>query len=187
MAVNAVSEYERPSSGNVSNTNAYDTLGKDAFLQLLVTQMQYQDPLNPSSDTEFIAQMAQFSSLEQMQSLNDSFSKFKAYDLVGKDVSGSINGVKVEGVVDEIRIQTDGIYAVVGNSLLEVDNIKGINNNTGTSDKLMEQMKGDTELLTYIASFLSEVADGMDKVNSKLDNLSNEVQENTETTETVEP
>ena len=36
MAVNAVSEYERPSSGNVSNTNAYDTLGKDAFLQLLV-------------------------------------------------------------------------------------------------------------------------------------------------------
>ena len=36
-------------------------LGKDAFLQLLVTQMQNQDPLNPSSDTEFIAQLAQFS------------------------------------------------------------------------------------------------------------------------------
>ncbi|TCO79945.1 flagellar hook capping FlgD N-terminal domain-containing protein [Marinisporobacter balticus] len=49
-----------------------DTLGKDAFLQLLVTQLSHQDPLNPVEDKEMLAQMAQFSSLEQMQTFNKS-------------------------------------------------------------------------------------------------------------------
>ena len=43
-----------------------DTLGRDAFLQLLTTQLSHQDPLQPQGDTEFIAQLAQFSSLEQL-------------------------------------------------------------------------------------------------------------------------
>ena len=52
---------------------ANDTMDKMAFLNMLVTQLKYQDPLNPLEDTEFVAQMAQFSTLEQMQNLNDSF------------------------------------------------------------------------------------------------------------------
>ena len=53
-------------------TGANNELGKDAFLQILVAQLANQDPLSPTSDTEFIAQMAQFSSLEQMQNMNAS-------------------------------------------------------------------------------------------------------------------
>ncbi len=48
------------------SVNPTQGLGKDAFLQLLVTQMQYQDPLAPTDDTQFIAQLAQFTALEQM-------------------------------------------------------------------------------------------------------------------------
>ena len=47
-----------------------DSLGSDAFLQLLVTQLQNQDPTNPESNTEFVAQLATFSSLEQLTSIN---------------------------------------------------------------------------------------------------------------------
>lgn len=47
-----------------------DTLGRNAFLNLLVTQLQHQDPTQPQADGEFLAQLAQFSQLEQLQSLN---------------------------------------------------------------------------------------------------------------------
>lgn len=50
-------------------TNSTGTLGKDAFLQLLVTQMKNQNPLDPQDNTQFVAQLAQFSSLESMQNL----------------------------------------------------------------------------------------------------------------------
>lgn len=70
-----------------------DGLGKDAFLQLLVTQLRYQDPLSPMDNSEFIAQMAQFSSLEQMQNMNNNLEDFlrmsslsQGADLIGKTV-----------------------------------------------------------------------------------------------------
>jgi flagellar basal-body rod modification protein FlgD len=55
-----------PSSSDATTKKPDSSLGKDAFLQLLVTQLQHQDPTAPQADGEFIAQLAQFSSLEQL-------------------------------------------------------------------------------------------------------------------------
>lgn len=56
-------------------TGAMQELGKDVFLQLLVTQLRHQDPLNPQDNSAFVAQMAQFTALEQMQNLNQLLGK----------------------------------------------------------------------------------------------------------------
>ncbi|NLM74104.1 MAG: flagellar biosynthesis protein FlgD [Clostridiaceae bacterium] len=125
------------STGEKRNTGE---LGKNDFLQLLITQVQHQDPLNPSTDTEFIAQLAQFSALEQMQNLNKSFSYTMGFALMGKYVSGEVtdeatgNAKLVEGIVQSVRVMNGEVYAVVGdydvpvNKILSVSDTNAFNN-----------------------------------------------------------
>ena len=65
---------------------ANSSLDKDAFLQLLVAQMKYQDPLQPTSNTEYISQLATFSELEEMQNLTSGMTLQRASSLVGQYV-----------------------------------------------------------------------------------------------------
>lgn len=67
-----------------------DPLGRDAFLQLLTTQMQNQNPLQPQADGEFLAQLAQFSSLEQLQGIHQDISTI--LNLVGAVGDAPVNG-----------------------------------------------------------------------------------------------
>ena len=66
-----------------------DDLGKDAFLQLLVTQLQHQDPLDPQDNSEFLAQLAQFTSLESLQQIKEDMAALRGYIEAG--VSGVAN------------------------------------------------------------------------------------------------
>ncbi len=59
-------------------TTARTELGQDAFLKLLITQLQHQDPLNPLDDQAFIAQLAQFSSLEKLTEMASSLARIEA-------------------------------------------------------------------------------------------------------------
>jgi flagellar basal-body rod modification protein FlgD len=94
-----------------SEKSSGSNLGKDAFLQLLVTQLQYQDPLNPQDNSEMVSQLAQFSALEEMQNVSSSITNSQALSLVGKNViievgksSGADTTTTVGGYVQYVQI-----------------------------------------------------------------------------------
>ena len=102
------------------------TMGQTEFLNLLVTQMRNQDPLKPVSDTEFIAQMAQFTSLEQtkemsadLRQLRQSYNLTQGTALMGKPVKVATgekeNQVFTNGIVTDLKVNKDGDVSVILN------------------------------------------------------------------------
>jgi len=134
MAVNGVTHQKTiqdiiNASENKANERNTDGLGKDDFLKLLITQLTHQDPMNPVDDKEFIAQMAQFSTLEQMQNMNSDFSQIKAFSMIGKTVTASIinkgtNAQEViQGIVDSVTIENGKSILNVNGKDVPVDSV----------------------------------------------------------------
>lgn len=102
-----------------ATTKKNSGVGKDDFLKLLVTQLRFQDPMNPMEDKEFIAQMAQFNSLEEMQNLNknlaaaNEFAQLtQASSLIGKTVAIKTDTEHFAGTITEVR-RMDGVLKVM--------------------------------------------------------------------------
>jgi flagellar basal-body rod modification protein FlgD len=70
---------QQPTTGADGAKKKDDDIGKDAFLQLLVTQLKHQDPLDPQDNSEFLAQLAQFSSLESLQQIKEDMAALRGY------------------------------------------------------------------------------------------------------------
>lgn len=105
-----------------------DSLDKDAFLQLLVAQMKYQDPLEPTSNTEYISQFATFSELEQMQNMSASMDLFRASSLVGETVLLKVTDsegrtTNVQGNVDYVVYEKNKAYLSVNGELYSMDDL----------------------------------------------------------------
>jgi flagellar basal-body rod modification protein FlgD len=104
-------------------------LSGETFLTLLVAQLKYQDPLGPKDNTEFLTQLAQMNSLEEMQQLNLGMTSIQAYSLVGKfacaEVLDSGSGTKslYSGPVDSIVSKRGTYYAVIGENAVKVEDI----------------------------------------------------------------
>ncbi|MBU1052895.1 MAG: hypothetical protein KKC46_03565 [Proteobacteria bacterium] len=103
-----------------ASTQAKKEMGKDEFLNLLVTQLKYQDPLNPMEGQEFSAQLAQFSSLEQLTNMNSTLSGIQnslsasnqdnLLDYIGKtvktinDATGEVTGITYQGGIAYLKV-----------------------------------------------------------------------------------
>ncbi len=111
-------------------------MGKDDFLRILVTQLQNQDPLQPLQDKDFVAQMAQFSSVEQLVNMSDQLSMLRqnlgmASSMIGKEVqwyeySDSGDMMMMNGQVESIIIKDKVQYARVGDQDIKLDDIVAI-------------------------------------------------------------
>ena len=100
-------------ASSTSSSSGTSKLGMDAFLQLLVTQLQYQDPLSPMDDKEFVAELAQFSSLEQLTEINTGIEKLStigqeqqllgAVNFIGKTIEANGTAVSLsEGTASAV-------------------------------------------------------------------------------------
>lgn len=121
---------ETTSQSSLKNTSkaSNDGMDKDAFLQLLVAQMQYQDPLEPTSNTEYISQYAQFSQVEQMQNMAGSVDLQRASSLVGQQVyvktTTSAGDTKyVQGKVDYVVYENGKAYLSINESLYSLEDL----------------------------------------------------------------
>jgi flagellar basal-body rod modification protein FlgD len=114
------------------STEPGGALGKDQFLDLLMTQMTNQDPLDPMDSQATIAQLAQFSSLEQMQNLNEQVSVNRRSDeligsaqLLGSRISGQLaNGEQIQGVVEEVKWENNDMLLKVDGTVYSIKQLE---------------------------------------------------------------
>ncbi len=129
--------------GSALSSSRSNVLDKDDFLNLLVTQLQHQDPLNPTDSVEFTAQLAQFSSLEQLGNVNDNLSDLKnfqaslnnsqAVSLIGKAITADGNAIELGDrgstachfeLDDDAATVTVSIYDATGKYIAKIEDEK---------------------------------------------------------------
>ncbi len=146
----AATQYTGQATKTVNNS-AKPIMGKDDFLKLLVTQLRYQNPLEPMEDKEFIAQMATFSSLEQMQNLNTTVNGLvdtisnqwlpgmmlqQAGQMVGREVAYySLNEdgelQTLVGIVDSVEVGQGAPLLVIQGQRIPMENITQLGRSVG--------------------------------------------------------
>ncbi|MCL2456516.1 MAG: hypothetical protein FWD19_03085 [Defluviitaleaceae bacterium] len=163
-------------------------LDKQAFLNLLIQQLRHQDPLNPMDDRDFIAQMAQFSALEQMTNLNATFERTQAFGMIGKLIDATfacpVSGELIEidgGLVTSVVRQGQKVYLSVpgeGGRMVDVpfDAVKEVYEDFFLSQQLHEifsQVQGQraTDLIGKFVQGFAMIGDTVEYVEGKVDSV----------------
>lgn len=134
-------------ANTVGSSNGMD---KDTFLQLLVAQMKYQDPLQPTSNTEYISQYATFSQVEQMQNMAGTMELSRASQLVGQEVyikttNSTGESTYIQGRVDYVVYENGKAYVAVNEELYSIGDV-----DTVLDKKYNDAYNAATELVNGI-------------------------------------
>ncbi|MBP1763166.1 MAG: flgD [Firmicutes bacterium] len=127
---NSVAQSTASSNQTATSNVQNQSLGKNDFLNLLVTQLRYQDPTKPMDDTQFISQMAQFSSLEQMQNMTAAMQTTQATSMIGKVVSWSKDGKENSGIVKTILVSNGETQLLIDDQKVDLSKVTSITNAT---------------------------------------------------------
>lgn len=176
-----LSDYQK-----ANNATGSSSLGKDDFLKILITQLQNQDPSSPMDDKEFIAQMAQFSSLEQMQNLNSSMTNLISLQTqsnlisYGQFMGQEVNWSKIEtdkagnsitssgvGKVTSVAFSGDSVvFTLDDGSKVTPANIGSMSSNSSESNLVLaSQLIGKT--VSYTNTNKEEVSSKVQSVSLK--------------------
>ena len=183
----AITQANNEFNAVVGKQNGGANLDKNAFMLLLVTQFKYQDPLNPMDDKEFVSQMAQFSSLEQLINLNTSMGSLttatnndqmiNATSYIGKEVTVSGNSI---GKVTDTTAKTTSItkfrYAPNDTVASGTITVRDADNNVIYTETVGPKAAGTTYEFNWSGKDMSgtEAADGVYTVNLALLNANGE-------------
>jgi flagellar basal-body rod modification protein FlgD len=132
--VNVISGSTAATDTRTSGRLPAQTLGQDDFLKLLVAQLSAQDPMNPQRDTEFVAQMAQFSALEQTRAMQSDIAGLRseqqmlqANGMIGRTVAlQDDTGAIVTGVVSGLRLENGASRIVVNGKAYALSQMLGV-------------------------------------------------------------
>jgi len=127
MAIAPVTNLTTPTASTSTVPNPKQALGQADFLKLLVTQMTSQDPLNPQNATDFVAQLAQFSSLQSTQTMQSGIASMQANNLIGRTVIvNSSNGTLATGVISAVQMQAGTPEIIVNGQSYALGDIASI-------------------------------------------------------------
>ncbi|HWP98191.1 MAG TPA: flagellar hook capping FlgD N-terminal domain-containing protein [Syntrophomonadaceae bacterium] len=123
-----------PSTSSSSTSSSSSTKGKsnvtdfETFVKILSAELKNQDPTNPVSNTEYVSQMAQIYSLQELNSINNSNTTSQACSMIGKTVTygttdSSGNSASTTGVVDAVVINDNTAYLKVNGSNISLSNV----------------------------------------------------------------
>ena len=162
-----------------NNTTKSGDLDKEAFLQLLVTQMKYQDPLEPTDNTEYVSQLATFSELEQMTNLVASSDLTRASQLVGQYVTikdkNETTGEEtiIGGKVDYVTVENGKGYLNIGDSKYSIDNLDSVvDEKYLNAYNLANEFMSSLNALPTLANLTTSYRDIIDNLSSVLDDMS---------------
>ena len=162
-----------------NNTAKSGDLDKEAFLQLLVTQMKYQDPLEPTDNTEYVSQLATFSELEQMTNLVASSDLTRASQLVGQYVTikdkNETTGEEtiIGGKVDYVTVENGKGYLNIGEGKYSIDKLDSVvDEKYLNAYNLAAEFNSSMSALPTLANLTTSYRDIIDNLSAVLDDMS---------------
>ncbi len=186
-SINTMKSQTNATNYEKNKANTDNEINQDMFLQLMITQLQNQDPLEPMDNTEFLSQQAMFTQVNTLQEMNQNLATYgdailslnasmlnsntlnQAMNLVGKEVTAINPDNKdetISGIVDSVKITDNGLTFTINGQEISSEYITGVNNITN------ETTDPDAELKANAKDFLSDILQNP-KLKSAADNLIN--------------